>query len=73
MAAYELAAQGEKVENGKARSKPGTIGALIASYYRTSDYTGLSDVTKRTYRNILERFRAEHADKRVNMLQRQHV
>ena len=73
MAAYELAAKGEKVEIGKARSKPGTIGALIASYYRTSDFMGLSDVTKRTYRNILERFRAEHADKRVVMLQRQHV
>jgi site-specific recombinase XerD len=73
MAAYELAANGEKVEIGKARSKAGTIGALIASYYRTADFTGLSDVTKRTYRNILERFRADHADKRVTMLQRQHV
>lgn len=73
MAAYELAAQGEKAEIGKAKSKPGTIGALVASYYRTSDFTNLSDVTKRTYRNILERFRAEHADKRVAMLQRQHI
>jgi len=73
MAAYELAAQGGKVDIGKDRNKPGTIGALIASYYRSSDYTGLSDVTKRTYRNILERFRGEHGDKRVSMLQRQHV
>ena len=73
MASYELAAQGEKLDVGKAKSKPGTIGALVASYYRTSDYTGLSDVTKRTYRNILERFRTEHGDKRVAMLQRQHV
>lgn len=73
MAAYELAAQGEKAEIGKAKSKPGTIGALVASYYRSSDFTNLSDVTKRTYRNILERFRAEHADKRVAMLQRQHI
>ena len=73
MAAYELAAQGEKIEIGKAKSKPGTIGALVASYYRSSDFTNLSDVTKRTYRNILERFRAEHADKRVAMLQRRHI
>lgn len=73
MAAYELAAQGDKVEVGKARSKPGTIGALIASYYRTSDFTSLGEITKKTYRNILERFRVEHADKRVAMLQRHHI
>lgn len=73
MAAYELAAQGERMDVGRAKSKPGTIAALVASYYRSSDFTNLSDVTKRTYRNILERFRAEHADKRVSMLQRQHI
>lgn len=73
MAAYELAAQGEALDIGKTRNKPGSVAALIASYYRCSDYTGLSDVTKRTYRNILERFRNEHADKRVSMLQRPHV
>ena len=73
MASYEMAAQGEKLEVGKSRNKPGSVGALIASYYRTPDFTNLGDVTKRTYRNILERFRAENADKRVAMLQRKHV
>ncbi|WP_170352525.1 tyrosine-type recombinase/integrase [Ruegeria lacuscaerulensis] len=73
MAAYELAAQGERMDVGRTKSKPGTITALVASYYRTSDFTNLSDVTKRTYRNILERFRKEHADKRVALLQRRHI
>ena len=73
MAAYERAAQGEPMQIGRQRSKPGTVDALIASYYQSADYTGLSDVTKRTYRNIMERFRAEHAEKRVAMIQRHHV
>ncbi|MEC9312939.1 MAG: tyrosine-type recombinase/integrase [Pseudomonadota bacterium] len=73
MASYEKAMQGEKVQIGRAKSAPGTVGALIASYYQTADFLGLSPVTQRTYRNILERFRAEHADKRVAMLEKRHI
>lgn len=73
MAAYELAAAGQKVEIGAKNIPPGSVSALVASYYRTSDFTGLSDSTKATYRGIIERFRADHGDKRVAHLQRQHV
>lgn len=73
MAAYERAAEGAKLEIGRDRSKPGTFTALIASYYKTADYQGLRPITQQTYRNILERWRAEHGDKRVAHLERRHV
>lgn len=73
MAAYEKAAKGEKLDIGKAHAVPGSISALIASYYQTSDFTGLKDSTKATYRGIIERFRAEHGDKRVAHMEKRHV
>ena len=73
MEAYEKAAAGERLETGASRSKPGTVAALVASYYRTSDFTGLADSTKATYRGIIERFRAAHGDKRVAHMQKRHV
>lgn len=57
MAAYDAAQKGEKLELGKERSAPGSISALVASFYRTSDFKGLTDSTKATYRGIIERFR----------------
>lgn len=73
MAAYEKAASGEKLEIGIARTKPGTIGALVASYDQTSDFSGLGDSTKTTYRGIIERFRSAHGDKRVAHMEKRHV
>lgn len=73
MAAYEKAALGERLETGAVRSAPGTISALAASYYKTSDFTGLAASTKATYRGIIERFRAEHGHKRVAHMERRHV
>ena len=73
MAAYDKAALGERLEVGASWSRPGTIGALVASYYKTGDFTGLADTTKATYRGILERFRIGHGDKRVAHLERRHV
>ncbi len=43
MAAYERAAQGEPMHIGRHRSKPGTVDALIASYYRSADFTQLAE------------------------------
>lgn len=73
MAAYAEAMQGDKVEIGKRQTVPGSISALIGSYYRSADYSGLADSTKRAVRNILENFRAEHGDKRVAHLEKRHV
>lgn len=73
MAAYEKAAKGEKLEIGKIQTPPGTVSALVASFYRTSDFVGLGDSTKTTYRGIIERFRAAHGHRLVKEMQRQNV
>lgn len=73
MAEYAAAMEGDKAEIGKKQTVPGSIDALIASYYRTADYSGMADATKRSVRNILERFRAEHGDKRVAHMEKRHV
>lgn len=53
-----------------ARIPPGTISALIATYYGAPEFTGLAPSSKRTYRNILERFRADYGDLGVKTLTR---
>ncbi len=73
MAAYDKAANGEKPEIGKALTAQGSISALVASFYKTSDFKGLSDSTKATYRGIIERFRADHGHRLVKEMQREHV
>jgi integrase len=75
MAAYEAALEGEapRIEIGASRTKPGTINALVVSYFNSMAFQALAQETKRTRRNILERFRAEHGDKRSALLKREHV
>lgn len=58
---------------GADRTTPGTINALIVSFYSSPRWTGYRAETQRTYLNIIERFREKHGDKRVAMLQRRHV
>lgn len=73
MAEYAAAMEGDKVEVGKRQTLPGSVAALVASYYRSADYSGLADTTKRAVRNILENFRADHGDKRVAHMEKRHV
>jgi integrase len=73
MAAYQLAVSGEPLEIGAKRTKPGSISALIIAYYNSMAFVQLAHSTKRTYRGILERFRAEHGDKAVATLATQDV
>lgn len=73
MAAYAAAMESDKADIGAKKIVPGSIAALIASYYRSAEFTGMADSTKRAVRNILERFRAEHGDKRVAHLEKRHV
>jgi hypothetical protein len=47
---------------GASRTKPGSVSALLAKYYRSAEWATLSDATKATYRGILERFREDHGD-----------
>lgn len=62
-----------RVENGASKTVPGTLDALIVSYYRSSDFLGLRPITKSTYRNVIERLRREHGDKPVALLGREHI
>jgi integrase len=75
MAAYEAALEGDApcIEIGASRTLPGTINALVVSYFNSMAFQALAPETRRTRRNILERFRAEHGDKRSAKLKREHV
>lgn len=55
--AYEAAAKGGRRKIGEDRIIPGSFSALIADYYETAQYQNLAEITKKTYRNVLERFR----------------
>ena len=75
MEAYQAALAGEVARSqvGAARTVPGTIAAAVVNYFNSSAFQSLAPETRRTRRNILERFRAEHGDKRVVLLQRVHI
>jgi integrase len=71
MAAYEAGMKGDwqRQEIGAQRTVPGTVNACIVSYYNTSaDFRDLADGTKKSRRAILERFREEHGEKRIGLL-----
>lgn len=73
LAAYDAAMRGAPAEIGAKATKPGTINALVASYYRSASYTTLRPSTARVYRNIIERFREQHGDKSIAGMQARHV
>jgi integrase len=75
MAAYETALTADSAPGvviGASRSKPGTVGALVAAYFAHGQ-NGLADETKRKRRHSLEHFREQHGDKRVALLQPAHI
>jgi hypothetical protein len=71
--AYQAALASFPEPIGQSRIKPGSINALVALYYNSPEWEALAPQSKRTYRNILERFREEHGDKPVALLRREHV
>jgi len=62
-----------RVGAGAYRTIPGSLSDLVLSYYKSPEWRGLSDSSKRTYRGTIERLRAEHGEKRVASLERRHV
>jgi integrase len=71
MAAYEAGMIGgcERTDIGSHRTVAGTVNAAIVSYYNTSaEFRCLADSTKAMRRAILERFRVDHGDKRIALL-----
>jgi hypothetical protein len=54
---------------GASRTKAGTVNAALVSYYQASSFKdGLAKSSQDMRRNILERFREEHGDKRIALL-----
>lgn len=74
---YEAAAleyqTGRKMGAGAARTIPRSINDLVASWYASPEWKGLADLTKATYRGVVEPFRTKHGDKPVDRLERRHV
>ncbi len=71
---YRAALEGApRIAIGSTRSASGTIGALVSAYFGSLGFKNLAAETRRSVRNILERFREQHGEKRVTMLQREHV
>ena len=73
MAAYHAGLVSKRAPIGADRTTAGTVSGLAVAYYSSADFAALAKVTKATYRNVLERFRAEHGDKPIGPLQRKHV
>jgi integrase len=77
MAAHEAAMKGEmapRLELGASRTVSGTVNAAIVDYLKSTSFTErLRPSTQAMRRAILERFRSEHGDKRIAMLQPEHV
>src|SRR5262249_33017018 len=77
MDAYQMALaaipDSDRPEIGSRRTEPGTINALVVSYYNCSDWANLADDTRSARRRIIEKFRAKHGSKRVRLLGREHI
>jgi integrase len=77
MAAYQAALSTVPfrtvAEIGADRTLPGTINALVVSYYRSSEWNALALETQKERRRIIERFRVEHGSKRIALLYRDHI
>lgn len=74
MEAYQAALAGQLSQQiGTSRTKAGSIGALVVSYFCSPSFLALAPGTQHTYRLIIEKFRSEHGDKPVALLTRQHI
>lgn len=72
MAAYAEALETVR-EVGSTRHSPGSVGALIAAYYVSTEWGSLQPKTQKQYRGILEPFREKYGTGRANMLTEDHV
>jgi hypothetical protein len=64
-AAYAAALAGA-VAGKRKPGVPGTIGALIESYYRSPEFAALRETTKAAYRNTIEAIREKHAHRALH-------
>jgi integrase len=74
MSAYQLAlGTAPRTEIGARRSKVGSVSAAVAGYFGSMEFGNLAESSQGSRRRILERFRAEHGDKRIAQLERRHI
>jgi integrase len=74
MAAYAETVEGQQpIEIGAKRNPVGSVAATVGLYLGSTAFANLAAETQRTRRNILERFREEHGDKRIAVIERKHV
>jgi len=75
MTAYQLALAGQspRVQVGAGRTRPGSVNAAVVGYYNSLPFRSLAIGTQKMRRAILERFRAEHGDKRIAMLPQEFI
>jgi integrase len=73
MAAYQAALAGVATSPGASRTKPGTLNATIVGYYQSPAFHQLAAGTQAGRRNVLERFREQHGDNRIAMLEQRHI
>lgn len=80
MAAYAEAKASDPVCSAEARAsavasrtQPRSINALIIEYYRSQEFLDLKPATQRNYRNILDRFRAQHGGKGAASVETHHL
>ena len=58
---------------GASRTLPGSIDALVVSYYGSPEFRGLKASTATVRRNIIESFRKAHGNKPLARLERRHI
>jgi integrase len=74
MAAYAVASGVEAPEReSRPVAAPGTFAALAARYFASPKYLGRAASTRKHYRQVIERFLAEHGTKRLRTIERKHI
>jgi integrase len=74
MDAYEAAlSQAAPVSIGAKRTKPGTVEEAVARYLGSVAFAALAPSTQAMRRRILERLRVDHGEKRLRLLQPEHI
>jgi integrase len=72
-ACHDRLPAGSRPTRCASRTTAGTVAAVVGMYLASAAFAGLADETRRTRRNILERFREAHGDKRIASIERKHV
>lgn len=75
LAAYQAAITIEKPKGsiGAARHAPDSVSTWISLYLASAAFAAFAPETRRTRRNMLERFRGKHGEKRAGALEREHI